>query len=98
MQRYKNYIFDLYGTLVHIETDEEKKQLWEKLARFYSHYGVDYKPVDLKRAYKRTIKDEEKKIKKTSGVAYPEVDLEKVFLRLLKESPYGHPTSRLVKN
>ena len=98
MQRYKNYIFDLYGTLVHIETDEDKKALWEKLARFYSHYGVDYKPAELKRAYRRTIRDEEKSIKKATGVSCPEVDLEKVFLRLLKESPYGHPTLRLVQD
>ena len=32
--KYENYIFDLYGTLVDIHTDEEKTELWEKLAQF----------------------------------------------------------------
>ena len=30
--KYENYIFDLYGTLVDIHTDEEKTELWEGLA------------------------------------------------------------------
>ncbi len=98
MRLYKNYIFDLYGTLIDIHTDEEKRALWETLARFYSHYGVDYKPAELKRAYKRMVAEEEKLLKKTTKVAYPEIDLEKVFIRLLKEGPVGHPTSRLVKD
>lgn len=28
---YKNYIFDLYGTLLDIHTNESKKYLWEKM-------------------------------------------------------------------
>ena len=31
--KYENYIFDLYGTLVDINTDEEKRELWAKLAQ-----------------------------------------------------------------
>lgn len=31
---YKNYIFDLYGTLVDIHTDEEQKEVWEKCVFF----------------------------------------------------------------
>ena len=30
-----NYIFDLYGTLVDIHTDESDTAIWEKLAMFY---------------------------------------------------------------
>ena len=40
--KYENYIFDLYGTLVDIHTDEEKTELWEKLAQFYGYYGAVY--------------------------------------------------------
>ena len=29
---YKNYIFDLYGTLVDIRTDEGKNSLWKKMS------------------------------------------------------------------
>ena len=31
---YETCIFDLYGTLVDIHTDEKKEELWEKLALF----------------------------------------------------------------
>ena len=34
---YETCIFDLYGTLVDIRTDEEKSGLWEKLALFYAY-------------------------------------------------------------
>ena len=30
---YKNYIFDFYGTLVDILTDEKDPALWDKLAQ-----------------------------------------------------------------
>ena len=36
---YDNYIFDLYGTLVDIHTDESDTAIWEKLAMFYGYYG-----------------------------------------------------------
>ena len=35
---YDNYIFDLYGTLVDIHTDESDTAIWEKLAMFYGYY------------------------------------------------------------
>ena len=37
--QYDNYVFDLYGTLVDIHTDEEPKEIWDKLALFYGYYG-----------------------------------------------------------
>ena len=44
-------IFDLYGTLVDIHTDEEKPEVWKKLALFFRYYGADYTPAELKEAY-----------------------------------------------
>ena len=44
-------IFDLYGTLVDIHTDEEKPEVWKKLALFFRYYGADYTPEELKEAY-----------------------------------------------
>ena len=39
---YKNYIFDFYGTLVDILTDEKDPMLWDKLAQLYQAYGAAY--------------------------------------------------------
>ena len=48
---YQNYIFDLYGTLVDIHTDEDQPAAWAALARFYSYYGARYAPDELHAAY-----------------------------------------------
>ena len=36
--KYDNYVFDLYGTLVDIHTDEEPKEIWDNLALFYGYH------------------------------------------------------------
>lgn len=48
---YKNYIFDLYGTLIDIETNEYDMDAWNKLAVSLSFYNVTYTPDQLKEAY-----------------------------------------------
>ena len=42
MKAYDNYIFDLYGTLVDIHTEENDPLVWKKLALFYGYYDADY--------------------------------------------------------
>lgn len=79
---YQNYIFDLYGTLVDIHTNEQKSYLWEKMAEFYGFYGVRYTPVELKKAFRMYCKQEEEKIK---GVTYPEIQIEYVFQKMFTE-------------
>ena len=76
---YKNYIFDLYGTLVDINTNEWKADLWKRMAEFYAFYGAVYKPVELKKEYERLCIEEEKKLSKYD---YPEADVVKVFKKL----------------
>ena len=44
---YETYVFDLYGTLVDIHTEEEDEALWEKLAMFYGYYGALSAPEEL---------------------------------------------------
>ena len=57
--KYKNYIFDLYGTLVDIHTDEEQQELWVKMAQKLSEeYGADYTGADLREKYLLACKEE----------------------------------------
>ena len=44
---YDNYVFDLYGTLVDIWTEEEKASVWKKLALFYGYHKALYTPGEL---------------------------------------------------
>ena len=66
--KYQNYIFDLYGTLVDIHTDERKASLWKKIAVYFSAQGAAYTPKELKARYAALIQEEEvrlhKKLKK----------------------------------
>ena len=83
-----NYIFDLYGTLVDIDTDESQEILWEKMALAYSLMNADYTPYELREAYLRLV-DEETKLRKKNLPEIPfslvEPDLGNVFRRLFTE-------------
>lgn len=88
----KNYVFDLYGTLVDIRTNEDKPYLWKKMAEFYALHGAHYTPKELAKAYWKYA-DEELQVvyenmKGKKGIAYlddAEIQIEKVFLRLFAE-------------
>lgn len=80
---YKNYIFDLYGTLVDIRTNEEKAYLWDKMTELFGFYGAVYERTTLKKTYAKYCKELEDKLKKEEE--YPEIDLDIVFRRLFQD-------------
>ena len=89
---YDVYVFDLYGTLVDIHTDEEQMEVWEKLSLFYGYYGAFYNAMELKDAYGELVKGKEKNLKSTlekdpkySHEASPEIEITEVFLELFRE-------------
>ena len=58
--QYRNYIFDLYGTLVDIHTDEEIPQLWEFMSDYLKkNFGTVIDAADLKQEYLRICALEE---------------------------------------
>ena len=81
--RYKNYIFDLYGTLVDINTDEWSAQLWKKMAILYGYYGAAYTFKELGKAYRELVEQEKKAVRQRHP-AYTVIDIkiEKVFRAL----------------
>lgn len=79
---YKNFIFDLYGTLVNIHTDENKSVVWKKLSLFYSYNGANYKSSELKKAY---FDEVEKKLKENRKTNYPDIKLSYVFRKLYED-------------
>ena len=54
---YDNYIFDLYGTLADIRTNEDKPYLWRKMSEFYTSLGASYTPSQLRQAFRRLEKE-----------------------------------------
>ena len=86
---YDIYVFDLYGTLVDIHTEEEDEALWEKLAMFYGYYGALYAPEELQTAYEELVKGKEASLKMTlegdpryAHEASPEIEITDVFEEL----------------
>ena len=76
---YQNFIFDLYGTLVDISTNENKPILWKKLSEFYGFHGADYHWKELKNTYHELVKTE---LAQNTDYDYPEIDITKIFLAL----------------
>ncbi len=84
MKDYRNYIFDLYGTLVDIGADESDRRLWEHMSLFYGYYGAQYEPEELHRAYVASVSDRDRKLREEYAVKYaheshPEILYDEVF-------------------
>lgn len=76
---YTNYIFDLYGTLIDINTDEESTEFWYKLSLFYSFKGALYTAEELKESY---ITLDKSHLDNLTDTNYPDFPLENVFSKL----------------
>ncbi len=48
---YECFVFDLYGTLVDIRTDESLSRLWQGAARWLRAKGIPYDPDELRESY-----------------------------------------------
>ena len=80
---YQNYVFDFYGTLVDIHTDENIPAVWQTTSQFYASHGAPFTPDELFRAYTSNV-DMETEATKRRHPEFTNVDIkiEKVFRRL----------------
>lgn len=91
---YTNYIFDLYGTLIDINTNENNNEFWYKLSLFYSFKGAVYSSSELKDSYKTMVK---LKLNSCINTKYPDYPLEIVFSDLYKQKGV-YPSEELIKD
>lgn len=81
----QNCIFDLYGTLVDIHTDEERPALWRAMAAWYTGRGAAYGPAELWTTYLRLV---HKRLRNTGAryahEGYPELQIGEIFLELFR--------------
>lgn len=82
---YQNYVFDLYGTLVDIHTDEGLPELWEKLTIFYAAKGAVYTQDELKEEYENLYENEKNAVIKKYKVSHADIQIEKVFKQLFEK-------------
>ena len=80
--KYRDLIFDLYGTLVDIHT-EENAEVWEKTAIFFGFYGAKYTGKELKEAFLAAMKQRQV----AAGQNYecfPDIPFEQVMAQLFR--------------
>lgn len=80
---YQNCIFDLYGTLIDIRTDESGDKFWGEVADIYKSHGAEYTADEIRDNYHKLANCE----KKFEHFIHPfykhiEIELEHVFRRL----------------
>ena len=75
--RYDSVIFDLYGTLVDILTDETPQSFWQSIANLYKERGANYTADEVRDAYLEAIN-----LQRVNKDEFFEPDLYKVFSRL----------------
>ena len=83
--RYHHCIFDLYGTLVDIHTNEDSPALWRSMAEWYSQQGAAYRPEELHRAYLRAVAQAGGLSGGDTHEGYPEIRLDLVFQELFRK-------------
>ena len=83
---YKNYVFDLYGTLIDINTNEWSNDLWKKMATLYAYRGAHYTFKELNSEYNRLVELEKGAVrKKHPEYSVIDVKIEKVFKKLFTQ-------------
>ena len=93
---YKNYIFDLYGTLIDINTDEWQAKLWKSLQILYSYHGAQYTPQEIKREYGRLVEKEKAAVhRRHPEFTVIDIKIEKVFKALFTQKGVKATKSRV---
>jgi len=81
--KYTDLIFDLYGTLVDIHT-EENAFVWEHTALYFGFYGAHYTGTELERSFHAAMQERES----AAGQSYecfPDIPFEQVMAELFRE-------------
>lgn len=81
--RHTDLIFDLYGTLVDIHT-EESAIVWEKTAFFFSFHGASYTGPELSERFQSAMTDRKAQAGQDYE-CYPDIPMEEVFAQLFRQ-------------
>jgi len=84
---YDNYVFDLYGTLIDLRTDEHCDETWEKWIKNLDERGIKHPPLE---EFRRDFFDKDREYReKPTPYTYPEIDVLEVYDELFTK--YGNP-------
>lgn len=81
--KYTDLVFDLYGTLVDIHTEEDDR-VWEKTAFYFGFYGAHYTGSELKSAFQSAMRAREARAGQ-SYECFPDLPFEETMADLFRE-------------
>ena len=87
---YKNIIFDVYGTMIDVWTDEQDIATWQAIAPLLDFYGANIAPEKIREMFFAGCQKQIEEGKKHFD--YPEIDMVKVFYDILESVGLGCKT------
>jgi putative hydrolase of the HAD superfamily len=90
MMETKAILFDLYGTLIDIETDESMEEIYRGIAHYLTYHGVYLRRGEVRERYYRIMKQQ----KEARAEAYPEIDVEAIWNEFLMQEGIKSTTLR----
>ena len=81
--KYTDLVFDLYGTLVDIHTEEDAV-VWDKCALYFGFYGAHYTGKELKSAFRSAMQKREAQAGQ-SYECFPDIPFEQVMTELFAD-------------
>ncbi|WAC08541.1 MAG: HAD family hydrolase [Thermodesulfobacteriota bacterium] len=77
----KTILFDLYGTLIDIETDESMEEIYRGIAHYLTYQGIYLHRWEVRDRYYQIMKQQ----KEIRGEEYPEIDVEAIWNTFLRQ-------------
>jgi len=86
----KGILFDLYGTLIDIETDESLEEIYRAIAHFLTYHGAYPHRWEVRDRYYEIMKQQ----KEEGAEEYPEIDVEAIWNSFLRQEGIRTPRAR----
>ncbi|MDD5170790.1 MAG: HAD family hydrolase, partial [Syntrophales bacterium] len=77
----KGILFDLYGTLIDIETNESLEEIYRGIAHYLTYHGVYLHRWEVRDRYYQIMRQQKEK----RGEEHPEIDVEAIWNALLEQ-------------
>ncbi|MHB8909951.1 MAG: HAD family hydrolase [Syntrophales bacterium] len=89
----RGILFDLYGTLIDIETDESMEEIYRGIAHYLTYQGVTVHRWEVRDRYYQIMKEQ----KEACSEECPEIDVERIWTAFLEREgmPAGAERERL---
>ena len=85
-RKYDNYIFDLYGTLIDVHTEEHEPKLWEQMSGYLKdNFNIRIKGEELYKLYTQIYGEYVDELKAIVKSDYPEIRISWVWDDILRK-------------